>query len=113
MCVHVAPHPEPPPTSPLPHPSGLFQSTGFECPTSCIQLALVIYFTYGNIHVSMLFSQITPPSSSPTDSKSLFFTPVSLLLPCVYDHCYRLPKFHISVQFSRSVVSGSFRPHER
>ena len=41
-----------------PHPSGLSQSTSFECPASCIRLGLVIYFTYGNIHVSMLFSQM-------------------------------------------------------
>ena len=36
-----------PPPSP-PHPCGLSQSTSFECPASCIELALVIYFTYGN-----------------------------------------------------------------
>ena len=44
-------HPEPPlpPPSP-PHPSGLSQSTSLECPASCIEFALVIYFTYGNIH---------------------------------------------------------------
>ena len=33
--------------------------------------------------VSMLFSQIIPPSPSPTESKSLFFTSVSLLLSCI------------------------------
>ena len=67
------------PPSPLYH-SGLSQSTDFGCPTSCIELALDICFTYGNIHVSMLFSQIIPPLPSPTESKSLFFTSVSLLL---------------------------------
>ena len=36
--------------NPPPHPSGLSQSTGFECPASCIELALAIYFTNGNIH---------------------------------------------------------------
>ena len=42
----------PPPPSPS-HPTGLYQSTSFGCPALCIELALVIYFTYGNIHVSM------------------------------------------------------------
>ena len=54
----------PPSRTPLPPPSGLSQYTGFECPVSCIELGLVIYFTYGNIHVPMLFSQIIPPSPS-------------------------------------------------
>ena len=54
------------------HPSGLSQCTGPEHPVSCIEPGLVIYFTYGNIHVSMLFSQIIPPSHSPTESKTLF-----------------------------------------
>ena len=69
--VHVSTHPPPSP----PHLSGLSQSTGFECPASCIELALVIYFTYGNGHVSMLFS-----SPSPTEFKRLFYTSLSLLL---------------------------------
>ena len=65
--VHMCPpilNPIPPPSPP--HPSGLSQCTSFECPASCIRLALVIYFTYGNTHVSMLFAQIIPPSPSPT-----------------------------------------------
>ena len=57
-----------PPPSPS-HPSGLSQCTGFECPVSCIKLGLVIYFTYGSMHFSMLFSQIILPSPSPTESK--------------------------------------------
>ena len=47
------------------------------------KLCKVICFTYGNIHVSVLFSQITPPSPSPVESNSLFFTSVSPLLPCM------------------------------
>ena len=42
----------------------------------------------------MLFSQIIPPSPSPTESKSLFFTSVSLLLSCIQGHHYHLSKFH-------------------
>ena len=49
-----------PPPSPL-CPSGLSQSTGFGNSASCMELALVICFTYGNVQVSMLFSQIIPP----------------------------------------------------
>ena len=81
MGVHVFPILNPLPTSFLSHPSGLSQWTGFECIVSCIKLRLVIYFTYGNIHISMLFSQVIPPSPSPTESKSLFF--ISCLFCCL------------------------------
>ena len=60
------------------HPSGSSQCTSPEHPVSCINPGLAIYFTYDNTHVSMLFSQIIPLSPSPTESKSLFFTSVSL-----------------------------------
>ena len=78
MGVHVLPILDPPshiPPHPIPqgHPSAPALSTLSHAPN------LVIYFTH-NIHVLMLFSQIIPPSPSPTDSKSLFFTSVSLLL---------------------------------
>ena len=64
-CAWV-PHPEPPSRLP-PHPIPQC-CTSFGCPVSRIELGLVIYF-YGNIHVSMLFSQIIPPLPSPTASK--------------------------------------------
>ena len=67
MGVHVFPilNPPPPPLSPF-HPSGSSQYTSPEHPVSCIEPGLVICFTYDNIHVSMLFSQIIPPLPSPT-----------------------------------------------
>ena len=50
-----------PPPSPS-HPSGSSQCTSPEHPVSCIEPGLAIYFTYGNIHVSMLFPQFIPPA---------------------------------------------------
>ena len=54
-CIHVSPILNP--SSPS-HPSGSSQCTGPQCPVSCIEPGLAIYFTYDNIYVSMLFSQI-------------------------------------------------------
>ena len=65
------PHPSPS------HPSGSSQCTSPEHPVSCIKSGLVICFTYDNIHVSMWFSQIIPPSPSPIESKRLLYTCVS------------------------------------
>ena len=81
-----------PPASPY-HPSRLSQCTGFECPVLCMKFVLVIYFTYGNIHISVLFSQIIPPSSSPTESKSLLFISASILLSYIYGHHDHLFKY--------------------
>ena len=53
----------------------------FCCLTYMVIVATILLnFIYNNIHASMLFLQIIPPSPSPTESKSLFFTSVSLLL---------------------------------
>ena len=82
-----------PPPSPF-HLSGSSQCTSPEHPVSCIEPGPVICFTYDNIHVSALPSQIIPPSPSPTDSKRLFYTSVCLLLSRVQGYCYHISKFH-------------------
>ena len=85
--THV-PHPEP--LSPY-HPSGSSQCTSPQHPVSCIEPGLAIHFIYDTIHVSLPFSQIIPPSPSPT---------ITFIL-----------MERRSVQFSVSVMSDSLSPH--
>ena len=85
-----------PPLSPY-HLSGSSQCTSPKHPVSCIEPRLAIRFLHDSIRVSMPFSQNIPPSPSPTESESLFYTSVSLLLSCIEDYHYHLSKFRIFV----------------
>ena len=92
------PNPEPPSHLPphiisLGHPSAPCPKH----PESCNEPRLAIHFLHDSIHFLMPFSQIIPPSPSPTESKSLFFTSVSLLLSRIHGYHYHLSKFHIYV----------------
>ena len=76
-CTCV-PHPEPPshlPPHPVPRVIPVHQPWA---PVSCIEPGPAICFIYDKIHVSVLPSQIIPPSPSPTESK------VYSLYPCVF-----------------------------
>ena len=92
--VNVFPILNPPPTS-LPIPSlGSSQCTSPKYPVSCIKPGLAIYFLYDIIHVSMIFSQIIPPTHTHTVQKTVL-TSVSLLLAPLQGYLYQLSKFHI------------------
>ena len=102
------------PPSPY-HPSGSSQCTSPKHPVSCIKSGLATRFIYDIIHISMPFSQIIPPSPSPTESKRLFSTSVSLLLSRIQGYCYHLSKFHIytlvyciGVFLSLCIIGSSF-----
>ena len=89
------PHPEPPsylPPHPIPldHPSAPAPSILYHA--SNLDWSFV---TYDILHVSMPFSHIILPSPSPTESKRLFITSVSLLLSRLQGYLYHLSKFHI------------------
>ena len=77
------------------HCSGSSPCASPKHPASCIKHRLAIRFLHDSIHVSMPFSQIIPPF--PTESKSLFYTSVSLLLSRIQGHHYHVCKFHIYV----------------
>ena len=74
------PIPIPPPTSLSTRSLWVFPVYQARALVSRIQPGLVICFTIGNIHVLMLFPRNIPPLPSPTESKSLFCTSVSLFL---------------------------------
>ena len=95
---------------PLPTP----QSTGFGCPASSFKLPLTVCFTQGNVYVSMLFSQIIPPSPSPTVSKSLIFMFVSPLLPGIYYLSRFRTIFLDSIYmhyYTTTSFEGQWKPH--
>ena len=87
--------PLPPPT-PY-HLSGSSLCTSPKHPVSCIEPTLAIHFLYDIISVSMPFSQIIPPSPSPTESKSLFYTSVSLLLSHIQSEVNQKEKHQYSI----------------
>ena len=94
-CVPESQSPLPPPS--LSYPSGLSQCTGSECPVSCIELGLVIYFTHGSIHVQCYSLKSShhhlPPQSSKDCSIHLFLfccltfrVIISIFLNSIYMH---------------------------
>ena len=83
--------------------------SGLENPMDCIGLGVAKSWTrprdfHFHSTVLILFSAFIPGSPSPTLSTNLLFTSESPLLS--------LSRFHVSVQFSRSVVLDSLQPHE-
>ena len=74
------PHPDPPSHLPLYWSLWVFPVHQARALVSCIPPGLVICFTLDDIYVWMLFSLNIPPSPSPTESKSLFCTSVSLFV---------------------------------
>ena len=94
-----------PPPSPY-HFSGSSQCTSPKHPVSCSEPRLAIHFLYDIIHVSMSFSQIIPPSPSPTESKRLFYTSVSLLLSRIQSYCYHLSIYPTTLLYSLNTSSN-------
>ena len=110
--IHVFPFLNPSPTPSPFHPSGSSQGTSPKHPVSCIIPGLAIHFIYDIIHVSMPFSQIIPPSPSPTESKRLFLLSHVRLFCNPMDHSFPGSSVHgisqarilewVGISFSRA-----------
>ena len=75
--------------SPTSHPTSSLRIIPVHQPqASCIlhRHRLAIRFLHDSIRVSMTFSQIIPPSPSPSESESPLYTSVSLLLSRIFLH---------------------------
>ena len=95
LGIHMFPILNPPPSS-LPVPSLWVVSVHQPQASSILHRTWIgDHSLYDIVHVSMPFSQIIPPSPSPTESKRLFYTSVSLLLSRIQGYHYHLSKFHI------------------
>ena len=110
-CV---PHPEPSSLLPSPyHPSGSSQCTSPKHPVWCIKPGLGTRFIHDIIHVSMPFSQIFPPSPSPTESIRLFYISLGDLL-WVWKPNMKLTKRSHSSGFiikTRASIPAGLIPH--
>ena len=83
MSVHMFPIPNASPTRPPRHTHTITPGHPSAPAPSILHPASNLdwwFISYDILHVSMPFSQIIPPSPSPTESKRLFYTSVSLLL---------------------------------
>ena len=77
------------------YPSGSSQCTSPEHPVSCVEPGLAMYFTHGNIHVSMpVISNHPTLTFSQRVQKSVLYICVSFAVSHI-GHCYHFSKFHI------------------
>ena len=102
-----------PPPSPS-HPSRLSQSTSLEVPASYNKFPLAIYFTYGDVYVSMLLSQIIPTFSFPhCDQNSVLYVYISFadwvfFFKLSYMSCLHVLKINrLSVALFANILSQS------
>ena len=93
-CTRV-PNPEPPShlsphTIPLRHPSA--PAPRFPYPASNLDWRFISHMI---LYMFQCHSPKSSPPPSPTESKRLFYTSVSLLVSHIQDYHYHLSKFHI------------------
>ena len=70
------------------------QQSEAEFPVLYSRFSLFIYFIHISVCMLVPISQFIPPCLSPLVSICLFFTSVSLFLPCKPVHLYHFSRFH-------------------
>ena len=116
MCP---PHHEPPIHLPPTPSSGFPQSTSFECSTSYIKIALVIYFTYGNIHYPLKsYQSCLLPQNPEVFSLHLclfcclaYRISIIIFLNSIYMHLYTVLVFLFLTYFTLYNRLQSHSPH--
>ena len=89
--THVSPPswtPFPPPTPPS--PTGVSKSTGFGCPVSCIELALVISVACVIVYCCFLVAQSCPTLCNPRDCSMPGFPVLHYLPELAQTHIYQV-----------------------
>ena len=85
------------PSHPTPNPTSLGHRKAPRWATYAIgSFPLAVCSAHSRVHISVLFSQVIPPSSPTTPvSTKPFSTSVSPFLPCRQGHQYSLSRFHV------------------
>ena len=83
------------PSSHLPPPPPPCSLSQVELPVLYSKFPLAMYFTHGNVFISVLLSQFSPPFSCPAESMRLSCMSESLFPPCKYVHQYHFSRFHM------------------
>ena len=86
-----------PPLSNLIPPFYVVTEHQAEIPVLYNNFPLAIYFTYGNVFISILLSQFVPPAPALPVSTNLFCTLESLFLSCKLFHQYHFSRVHTYV----------------
>ena len=89
-----------------------------ELPVLYSNFLLALYFTYGNVYISVLLSQFVPPSPAPAVSKGLFFVflfmsskQVQVNFFSVFHRYMHLSRVNSRTFSSYALATTPLRPH--
>ena len=105
ISIHMSPPSLTLPPTPTTSPLCVVPEHRAELPVLYSSFPLALYFTHGNVYISVLLSQFAPPSPASIVS-SVFSLSASLFLPCKEVQQCHLSRSHICI--NRQCLSFSF-----